>query len=167
MLSQIAAEIKPRDIQKECAEIKITAERPRRYYHTTQTDEQEIEEADSKTSIKTAEQNGDALLSEEESYPILAQFVWGEHRLYCKRIDEKRSSNKQGQKKGNKWLHPDIVAMEDLTKDWDDKLKDCVTEYSDKKNQIMVVNVSGAKVINSWKNIAPPDIGSGQGLEFI
>ena len=32
---------------------------------------------------------------------------------------------------------------------------------------VMVVNVSGAKVIISLKNIAPLDIGSGQGLEFL
>lgn len=59
-------------------------------------------------------------------------FLWAEYRIYSKRIDEKRSLNNRGVN-GNKWLYPDMVAMEDLTAEWDEKIKDCVQQYADKK----------------------------------
>jgi uncharacterized protein len=55
-------------------------------------------------------------LSENELYPLLAEYLKSEHNLKCYRIDEKRSGN---QHKGrNHWLHPDIVAMEPVDKNW-------------------------------------------------
>jgi hypothetical protein len=54
-------------------------------------------------------------LSENELYPLLAEYLKSKLKLCCLRIDEKRSGNQRG-KDGNLWLHPDIVAMEALDK---------------------------------------------------
>ena len=40
------------------------------------------------------------------------------------RIDEKRSKNSYG-KGGNQWLHPDIVAMQPVDKEWNDLVRNC------------------------------------------
>ncbi len=52
---------------------------------------------------------------EQSLYPKLSAYLWGmkARKLYPKRIDEKTSSNTNGAN-GNKALHPDVVALEDL-----------------------------------------------------
>ena len=54
--------------------------------------------------------------------------------LYSKRIDEKHGHNHHGAG-GNKWLYPDVVALENLSEDWHREIKDCVQQYGDKKKQ--------------------------------
>jgi hypothetical protein len=44
--------------------------------------------------------------------------------------DEKRSSNRRGPN-GNRWLFPDLTAMEDLDREWHADIRDCVREYGD------------------------------------
>lgn len=53
--------------------------------------------------------------TEQNLYPKLAIYLWNmkSRKVYPKRIDEKKSSNTYG-RNGNKSLHPDMVAMEDL-----------------------------------------------------
>lgn len=64
-----------------------------------------------------------AALTEHGLYPLLAAFLISRHRkIYPKRIDEKKSSNSQG-KEGNKWLHPDMVGLEDLASGWAYEMK--------------------------------------------
>lgn len=64
-----------------------------------------------------------AALTEHDLYPLLAAFLISRHRkIYPKRIDEKKSSNSQG-KEGNKWLHPDMVGLEDLASGWGYEMK--------------------------------------------
>jgi len=66
-------------------------------------------------------------LTEHELYPILIEYLKSEHNLYCQRIDEKRSSNSRGSG-GNQWLHPDIVAMQPLDKEWNELVRSCVQQ---------------------------------------
>ena len=64
-----------------------------------------------------------AALTEHDLYPLLGAFLISRHRkIYPKRIDEKKSSNSQG-KEGNKWLHPDMVGLEDLASGWGYEMK--------------------------------------------
>ncbi len=65
------------------------------------------------------------LFSEHDLYPILVEYLKSEHKLYCLRIDEKRSKNQRGSG-GNQWLHPDIVAMQAIDKGWNDLVRTCV-----------------------------------------
>ena len=58
-------------------------------------------------------------LSENDLYPILIEYLKSELELYCQRIDEKRSKNSRGPG-GNKWLHPDIVAIQPVDIEWND-----------------------------------------------
>ncbi|QHE84811.1 HrgA protein [Hydrogenophaga sp. BPS33] len=61
--------------------------------------------------------------SEHALYPLLATFLISRHRkIFPKRIDEKKSSNTQG-KEGNKWLHPDMVGLEELASGWSYEMK--------------------------------------------
>ncbi|MGU9977287.1 MAG: HrgA protein, partial [Candidatus Oxydemutatoraceae bacterium WSBS_2016_MAG_OTU14] len=93
--------------------IKITEGSPRKYYHTESTDVEEVNQAEN-TSTTTVAASGNPHVTEHDLYPMLAEFLWSEYQIYSKRIDEKRSSNPHGPK-GNKWLYPDLVGMEDLS----------------------------------------------------
>lgn len=66
-----------------------------------------------------------ANLSEYALYPLLMHYLSSEQKLYCMRIDEKRSSNRYGLN-ANKWLHPDIVAMQPIAEDWNALVRTCV-----------------------------------------
>lgn len=63
--------------------------------------------------------------TEMDLYPLLIEYLDAEYHLKCDRIDEKRSKNNKGEY-GNKWLHPDIVALQAVAEEWDGLVKDCV-----------------------------------------
>ena len=65
--------------------------------------------------------------SEHDLYPILIDYLKTELHLYCQRIDEKRSKNSRGSG-GNQWLHPDIVAMQPVDKEWNELIRSCVKQ---------------------------------------
>jgi len=62
---------------------------------------------------------------EHDLYPLLIDYLNSEHNLYCMRIDEKKSRNQRGSG-GNTWLHPDIVAMQAVDKEWNELVRACV-----------------------------------------
>ncbi len=66
-------------------------------------------------------------LTEHDLYPILIDYLKSELKLYCQRIDEKRSRNSRGSG-GNQWLHPDIVAMQPIDKEWNELIRSCVKQ---------------------------------------
>lgn len=136
LIQQIIAEIgaSRQRLQRNNPSLKTTEERPRKYYYSNLTDLAEIEEAESEHRPQTIEHNA-SQYSEHDLYPMLSQFLCAEYNIYSKRIDEKRSSNKSGAN-GNKWLYPDLVAMEDLSVDWEQEIKNCVQQYSDKKTRL-------------------------------
>ncbi len=133
-IRQLTAEVSSWNaiLQKRYPQIKITEGRPRKYYFTEITDSDEVAlvEKESDNTLQSEER-----ISENSLYPKLSEFLWSELRLYSKRIDEKTSSNSHGSK-GNIWLHPDVVGMEDLSADWHKEIKDCVQQYSDKKTSL-------------------------------
>lgn len=65
--------------------------------------------------------------SEHELYPILIDYLKSELKLYCQRIDERRLKNSRGSG-GNQWLHPDIVAMQPVDKEWNELIRSCVKQ---------------------------------------
>lgn len=136
LIGQIAREIGSRrgSIQETNPNIKTTEGRPKKYYFSELTDADEVENVErdanspvSKTDTSTSK--------EHDLYPKLSEFLWSEFEVHSKRIDEKRSSNSRGAG-GNKWLYPDLVGLEDLSKDWDREIKDCVQQYADKKTKL-------------------------------
>ena len=68
--------------------------------------------------------NGSSL-SEHDLYPLLIDYLNSEHKLFCMRINEKKSKNQRGLG-GNTWLHPDIVAMQAVDKEWNELVRTCV-----------------------------------------
>ena len=150
LLQQIVAEIgsqRPR-LQKKNPEIKTTEGRPRKYYFTFKTNEEEVLSAD-KIEIRNSKSDGLIRTAEQDLYPKLSEFLWSEHEIYSKRIDEKRSRNSRGLG-GNKWLYPDLVGMEDLSQDWHREIKDCVKQYADKKTKLWSFEV---KVLINRSNV--------------
>ena len=136
LVQQLVAEIgsQRRRFQKQHPQIKTTEGRPRRYYWTAKSDQAEVTEAE-QIGTDTQLRPGIGSLTEGDLYPLLSKYLWSELDIYSKRIDERRSSNKQGPK-GNKWLYPDLVGMEDLTADWHSEIKDIVSEYADNKTKL-------------------------------
>lgn len=95
--------------------IKITADRPRKFYYSIKTDEEEIEEIESKSKNKSIEN------TEHDLYKLLCQYLF-EQDIFPKRINELTSSNKKGRNR-NKWLHPYIVGVKTSLKIGQKKLK--------------------------------------------
>ena len=142
LISQVVAEIggsKDRIIKKDSHIDWQDKPRPRVYWYDPEkistensshddNDDSEIElEVNETKSIPSS-----SILTEQQLYPILIDFLKTEFRLYCQRIDEKRSKNQRGFG-GNQWLHPDIVAMQPIDKEWDDLVRTCVQQGEGKR----------------------------------
>ncbi len=127
--------------------VKTTEERPRKFYYTDKTDEAEVRAAEVGVSGVNATSQGS--FKEHDLYSKLSSYLWTELNLYSKRIDEKRSKNKNGSE-GNKWLYPDIVGMEDLSVDWNNEIKGCVKEYADKQTKLWSFEV---KILINRSNV--------------
>lgn len=136
LVQQLVAEIGSRrpDLQKKHPKLKTTESRPRRYYWTEKSDSDEVEAAEGGAAPVATDADRKAG-GEHALYPMLSQYLWEEFGVYSRRIDEKRASNKRGPN-GNRWLYPDVVGMEDLGKEWHREVRDCVTQYSDKRTKL-------------------------------
>ncbi len=146
LVQQIVAEISSQrpGLLKRHSEIKTTEGRPRQYYWTSKSDQIEVIEAENFPNA-IAIDSSTLSLAESDLYPILSKYLWAEFRVYSKRINESRSSNRLGPN-GNKWLYPDVVGMEDLTSDWHPEIKGLVKEYADKKTKLWSFEVK--KLVN-------------------
>ena len=136
LVQQLVAEIssqRPR-LQKRHPELKTTEGRPRKYYYSGKSDIAEVAAAESTATTTTVNADGKAT-GEQAMYPLLSRYLLDEFGVYSKRVDEKRSSNKRGPN-GNRWLHPDVVGMEDLGAEWHQEVRDCVSQYSDKRTKL-------------------------------
>ncbi len=100
---------------------KSTDEKPKKYYN-----EPEVS-VDNVTSNEVNDNAKD--FKENDCYQPLIKYLWSELGIYAKRIDEKRSQNKQGPG-GNRWLYPDVVGIENLTLDFTHEVKDIVNLHS-------------------------------------
>ncbi len=128
LINQLVAEIGARRSKGMFSEyVKTTAERPRKYYYSEKTDAQEIKDAE-----KISKANGQP---EHDSYPKLCEYLNNELNIYPKRIDERKSSNSKGSN-GNKWLHPDIVGLRNLSDGWDVDVISCAGKHAFNKTSL-------------------------------
>jgi len=132
-LSQIVAEIgsqKSQIIKQDKHIFWQDKPRPRVYWYNPDKKIDEVEE-ESETNEEEAEvetlSSTDEELTEHDLYPILINYLNSELKLYCQRIDERKSRNSKGSG-GNQWLHPDIVAMQPIDKEWDELIRNCVQQ---------------------------------------
>lgn len=137
LIQQLSAEISTNrgDIQKRHPQVKTTESRPRQYYYSTLSDKDEVARVESGDPQAKGQTGKMPELLEHGLYPLLCTYLHTEFHIFPKRIDEKRSSNKQGPN-GNKWLYPDIVGMEDLSAEWDTEVRECVGQYGDKRARL-------------------------------
>lgn len=128
LINQLVAEIGARRSKGLLSDnVKTTAERPRKYYYSEKTDAEEITEAEKSTRHNKQ--------PEQESYPLLCQYLYNELNIYPKRINEKKSSNTKGNN-GNKWLHPDIVGLKNLSEGWDASVTECANKHAFNKTSL-------------------------------
>jgi len=141
IIAQVQSEIgsnKPA-IEKH-ANLRMTEDRPRRYYFTKLSEVEEVEAIESEPN-----QASEKLLSEHDLYPLLAKFLKDEFGINSKRIDEKRSSNKFG-RRGNHWLYPDLIGFEAISLDWSPTIQAVVQSRSDAQSILWSFEVK--KLIN-------------------
>lgn len=149
LLQQIVAEIgaqRPQMQQRE-PHVRTTEGRPRRYYWSDKSEAEEAEalnEGPAEAPATSAEPGSapsgplqvvaaadePRMLSEHDLYPLLGEYLAREAGVDAMRIDERRGSNARGAG-GNRWLYPDVVGLEDLTRGWDAELRHCVRETGD------------------------------------
>ena len=120
LLTQIVAEIganRP-GWQKRFENLRTTEGRPRRYYWTEKSETEEVIELEAInlnfSNDSSSPDVADSRLLERDLYPLLIEFVSSEVGAEAFRINEATASNRRGPG-GNKWLYPDIVAIEALT----------------------------------------------------
>jgi hypothetical protein len=136
LVQQLVAEVGSRrpDLQRREPNLKTTEGRPRKYYYSTMSDVAEVSAAENIGATPLTDVI-EVKIDEHALYPFLSLYLWEELRVYSKRIEEKRSSNKRGPN-GNRWLYPDLVGMEDLGADWHQEVRYCVNQYADKRTKL-------------------------------
>jgi hypothetical protein len=89
-----------------------------------------------------AEREGEGVAErlEAELYPLLQTFLRERENVVTKRIREQTSSNRRG-RNGNKWLHPDVVGMHALGRDWLEVVRRCSMELPTRKAKLVAVEV--------------------------
>jgi uncharacterized protein len=130
LVQQLVAEIGAQrpQITKAHPQVRTTEGRPRLYYWSDASEEQQIAAVEpTPRQLHVAVSAPDASPLEYELYPKLAEFLRADSGLLVQRIDEKRSSNRRGPQ-GNRWLFPDLIALEDLTAEWTREVRECVSE---------------------------------------
>lgn len=154
-LWQLVAEIganRP-EIQKKEPSIRTTEGRPRRYYYAHPDFDAVLRPTHEETTASGEAKSGKEKLAEHDLYPLLCRYLHAEFGLYPKRIDEKRASNRNGPK-GNIWLYPDLVAMEDLGAEWHKDIRDCVRHYGDPRCRLwsfeVKLKLTRANVREAW-----------------
>lgn len=117
LVTQIQAEIGAarNGIERKFAPwVRSTAERPRRFYWASQGDmrDEDLDSLPESDDTKSMGKTG-----ESDLYPVLAAYLGSQLSVVSMRLDEKRSSGKKGSGASH-WLHPDVVGIQDIARDW-------------------------------------------------
>lgn len=130
LIAQVAAEIGAQKDGIKKIEPNISWQdkpRPRVYFYDTNFSEETEAVEDEEIVEEVVTSSSSKSLTEHELYPVLVDYLKSELKLYCMRIDERRSKNSRGNG-GNQWLHPDIVAMQTVDKEWHEFVRSCVQQ---------------------------------------
>lgn len=139
--AQVQSEIgshKPRIEQH--PKLRMTEDRPRRYYFTDLSDEEEVISVENDPDGPVS-----GAISEHDLYPILSQYLAADQGVLSKRIDERKSRNRHGPR-GNQWLHPDLIGFEVLSESWGEAIKSLVEARSDPSSRLWSFEVK--KLVN-------------------
>lgn len=116
LINQYVAEISARYNGNSLKNISRTTDRPQKYYY----DEGENNKNTISNKINSSDND------EKSLYPKFVEFCKSIN-IQALRIDEKRSI--KGQKNENKWLHPDIVGLQDTTNSFSNIIKKCINNF--------------------------------------
>jgi uncharacterized protein len=137
LLNQIVAEIgsnRPQ-WQAKYAHLRTTEGRPRLYYWTEKSETEEISEAEADPPASNPSNTQPLRILERDLYPMLIQFVGSEFGVNAFRINEGTASNKRGPG-GNKWLYPDIVALEALASGFNKEVADALRHSGERRARL-------------------------------
>jgi uncharacterized protein len=137
LLNQIVAEIGANRPQWQAKHksLRTTEGRPRLYYWTEKSETEEISEAEADTTDREPTNTQPTRVLERDLYPMLIQFVASEFGASAFRIDEGTASNKRGPG-GNKWLYPDIVALEGLASGFNKEVADALRHSGERRARL-------------------------------
>jgi hypothetical protein len=137
--------------------------RPRLFYWTLKSEEDEVEEAERQGEPPLPESD-EHKVREHDLYPMLIEFLLSEQGVHGYRVDERKSSNSSGSG-GNKWLFPDVVGMENLTDGLNTEVVAAIRESREKRIRLwsfevkLLINRSNARETyfqavsnSSWAN---------------
>ena len=150
LLNQLVAEIganRP-GWQDKYPELRTTEERPRLYYWTSKTEQDEVDEAEALETKPVPGQIGKKLL-EHELYPLLIGFLSAEKKIHGFRIDEHKSSNASSSG-SNRWLYPDVVGIENLAAGLHPEVVAAIKESSERKVRLWSLEV---KILINRSNV--------------
>ncbi len=99
--------------------LRSTAEKPRRFYWSNETDEQVVEAVEAEG--EKVEAATFSLPPESALYDKVREYVSAEYGVLAMRIDEKTSSNKKGFN-ANRWLFPDLCGLQNLVSGYQDEI---------------------------------------------
>jgi uncharacterized protein len=137
LLNQIVAEIganRPQ-WQAKYTSLRTTEGRPRLYYWTEKSETEEISEAEADALDSEPISNMLTRVLERDLYPMLIQFIASEFGANAFRIDEGTASNRRGPG-GNKWLYPDIVALEALASGFNKEVADALRHSGERRARL-------------------------------
>ena len=133
LLDQLVAEIgahRP-TWQRQHPELRTTeGVRPRLFYWTSKSEEDEVRQAEQEGAPLPA--IGNSKPREQDLYPKLIDFIRSDQGIQGHRIDERTSSNSHGSG-GNKWLFPDVVGIENLTAELNAEVVAAIRESREKR----------------------------------
>jgi hypothetical protein len=150
LINQLVAEIganRP-GWQEKYSELRTTEERPRLYYWTNKTEQDEVVEAEAGEEKKLAGQSRQPP-REHELYPSLIEFLFSERKIHGFRIDERKSSNASGSG-SNRWLYPDVVGIENLAAGLNPEVMAAIKESSERKVRLWSLEV---KILINRSNV--------------
>lgn len=147
LLNQIVAEIgsnRP-SWQRRYGNLRTTEGRPREFYWTEKSETEEVEEAEANEFADNRECSEKQGGLEKDLYPKLVDFLQVEFEAKAFRIEESKASNRRG-KGGNKWLYPDVVAVEALTKNLNVEVVEALKHSGEQRARLWSFEVK--KIIN-------------------
>lgn len=149
LIQQVVAEIGAIKLRLQAvSELRMTEDRPRKHYYTSASPDAEIKQAEESelyTRGQTLNQSdaGPSSFSEESLYPLVSKYLAESLAIYSKRVDEKRSRNSYGPS-GNKWLYPDMIAFEILSRTWTHAVSELASMQFDKSTRLWSLEVKKA-----------------------
>lgn len=151
LINQLVAEIGANRPawQEKYQELRTTEERPRLYYWTNKTEQDEVVEAEEAHEQKASAGKISDRPHEHELYPSLIEFLFAERKVHGFRIDERRSSNASGAG-SNRWLYPDVVGIENLAAGLNLEVVAAIKESSERKVRLWSLEV---KILINRSNV--------------